>query len=227
MNESNNNSSNISSYFINCLLLAALVALVIIFLRQYFLWGYCRSISNLDGKEHPVQCEYADREKAADLLADLNVTAYQLIEHLNRKYGDKNNDRGKITRNLTKRYRGVDRLVETDPNNSLNDTAYTLDKGYLVSMCLRKSKDKNLSDFHSKNLLTFVFIHELTHIGANVQQHPQRFWDAFKWMLQEAVEAGLYSPVDYATDPIQYCAEALKVSYSPLYDDSLNKICCN
>ena len=223
MVESNGKKSTI----LTVVLVASLVVLVIFLMRQYFLWGYCREMSYVDGQEHRVQCDYADKEKAADLLADLNSVAEQLIEHLDNKYGDKNNDRGKMTRNLRQRYRGYERLVETDPNNKINDTSYTLDKGYLVSMCLRKSKDKNLSDFHSKNLLRFVFVHELTHIAANVQQHPQRFWDAFRWMLSEAVLIGLYQPINYANEPVEYCANALKVSYSPLYDNSLNDICCS
>ena len=93
-----------------------------------------------------------------------------------------------------------------------------------VYVCVRQRI--KIYEFHSKNLLAFVFIHELTHIAANVQHHPQRFWDAFGWLLSEAVDAGLYQPTDYSKAPVEYCADALKVTYSPLFDSSLNKICC-
>jgi hypothetical protein len=183
--------------------------------------GYCKELSEVDGKEHSVQCDYADKQKAADLLADLNITANKLIEYLNSKYENDKSQRGKLTKNLAKRYRGASRLVETNPSNSSDDTSYTLDKGYLVSMCIRKSKDKSKAAFHDINTLRFVLLHELTHIASNFEQHPEGFWVAFKWILKEAAEAGIYQPIDYSKHPIHnYCAQ-MQVNYSPYYDSSV------
>ena len=195
-----NSKPFLSFSYSNVILMAVMIVLAVILMKRYFLWGYCQQVSEMDGKPHRVQCDYEDKETASNLLSVLNSTAEKLIQHLSSKYKDKKNDRGDMTRNLIRRYRGADRLVETNPNNRLMDTAFTLDKGYLVSMCLRTSKDKNLSKFHEQNLLKFVFIHELTHIAANVQNHPPRFWEAFRWILTEASDIGLYVPKDYAKE---------------------------
>ena len=222
-----NNKLSTGSVFLDILLITIMIVITIVIIRQHYLFGYCKEYSSIDGLNHHVQCNYKDRTQAADLLAKLNDTAEKLIAHLKNKYNNRNDDRGNLTKRLDKRYRGSSRLVETDPNNYWGDTSYTLDKGYLVSMCLRKSKDKKLNDFHKLNTLRFVLIHELTHIAANVQQHPPRFWDVFKWLLQEAVEANLYIPIEYDKDPVKdYCAK-MDINYSPYYDQSLENICCD
>lgn len=215
------------NWCLDMLLLAGVVVLVVMLISRYALWGYCEEYSSVDGIEHKVQCDYNDKQKASDLLAQLNKRAVGLINYLKGKYYNEDNDRGMLTRNLVKRYRGPSRLVETDPNNGDGDTSYTLDKGYLVSMCLRKSKDKNSDEFHSINTLTFVLIHELTHIAANVDQHPPRFWDVFKWLLTESVEVGIYIPVEYSLEPIKSYCSRLNIDYSPYYDKDLKPICCD
>ncbi len=183
---------------------------------------YCEEESG--GKKYKVQCGYKEAETAANLLAKLNITALDLISHMNKKYGDKDTDAGFLTNNLVKKYRGYTRLVETDPNNSQNDTAYTLDKGYLVSMCLRYSKSKEDGKFHNYNTLVFVLIHELAHISSDVTQHPDRYWDVFKFLLNEAYAAGLYNPINYHYYPESNYCTRLDINYSPLYDSGLKKI---
>jgi len=222
-----NNKLSTGSILLDIVLLATLIVITVVLLGQHFLFGYCKEHSELDGKEHHVQCNYSHRTEAADLLAQLNDTAEKLIVHLKSKYDGRNDDRGKLTKSLASRYRGHSRLVETNPNNSSGDTSYTLDKGYLLSMCLRKSKDNNLNNLHDLNTLRFVLIHELTHIATSVQQHPNLFWRAFRWLLHEAAEAGLYTPVKYEENPVKgYCAK-MDINYSPHHDDTLENICCD
>lgn len=190
------------------------------FIYDSFLVSYCEEVAD-DGKKYKVQCGYKEADDAANLLSKLNTTAEYLIAHMKRKYGGKDNDAGFLTDNLAKRYRGYSRLVETDPDNKEGDTAYTLDKGYLVSMCLRCSRSKDEDKFHQLNTLIFVLIHELGHIAANVVQHPERYWVVFKFLLREAVEAKLYNPINYYNNPVpDYCTR-LKIDYNPFYDSGL------
>ena len=219
-----NNRISMFSVILNIAMLGVIIFLSLYFIHEHFLMGYCKELSDVDGKEHSVQCDYADKEKAADLLADLNISANQFIQYLNGKYGKSGNEYSKLTKNLSGRYRGSSRLVETDPNNNSKDTSYTLDKGYLVSMCLRASKSKSKAKFHDLNTLRFVLLHELTHIAADVVQHPQRFWEVFKWILKEAVAAGIYQPVDYSKNPVHNYCDVMSIDYNPYYDSTVKDI---
>lgn len=219
-----NNWISMFSVILNIAMIGVIISLSCYFVHEHFLMGYCTEVSNIDGKEHSIQCDYSDKQKAADLLADLNISANHIIQHLNEKYKNNNSDYSKLTKNLLDRYRGGSRLVETNPVNSSNDTSYTLDKGYLVSMCLRASKSKSKAKFHDLNTLRFVLLHELTHIAANVQQHPDRFWEVFKWILKEAVDAGIYQPVDYSKDPVHGYCDIMNIDYNPYYDSSVADI---
>ena len=174
-----------------------------------------------------VQCDYTDREKSSDTLYYLDSQSHKLANYLYEKYKNGNSDRSTLARNLHKRYRGRERLVETDPANRSKDTAYVIDKGWLLSLCLRKDKDKTVSSFHKRNFLTFVLIHELAHIAANVEQHPKRFWEVFKWLLHEAKnndpDDPIYRYINFKTSPVNYCG-ILNVTYTPEWDSTLKDI---
>ena len=170
-----------------------------------------------------VQCDYTNKDKAAEILIKLNKKGKTLIKKLDEEYKNSNNKDAKfLIKNLKNRYRGIDRMVETNPNNNQNDTSFTVDKGWLLSMCIRNGKN-NISGFHDLNTLTFVYIHELSHIASNVQDHPTRFWEAFKWLLKKSIDYGLYEEVDYEKHNIKYC-DKMHITYSPYYDNTLDNI---
>lgn len=219
------NKSGLFSNLTDYILIILLVLLLCKLAKEHFLLDYCNHLSDLDSNEHPVQCKYKDPKEAANLLAFLNTSGLKLIAHLNNKYTGKTGDAAELAQTLAAKYRGVERLVETDPDNDENDTSYTLNKGYLVSMCLRASKDKNSDNFHNKNILLFVYLHELSHIASKVQDHPTRFWEVFKWLLKEAIESGVYEYTDYDRNPVMdYCGGAMDINYTPLNDRSLTDI---
>jgi hypothetical protein len=66
------------------------------------------------------------------------------------------------------------------------------------------------------NTLTFIAIHELSHITTKSIGHKQEFWQNFKFMLENAVDIGLYSPEDYKKQPKEYCG--MKITDNPYYD---------
>lgn len=94
-------------------------------------------------------------------------------------------------------------------------TSTTYDKGRSMDMCL---KDVN-GEVHEDNLLKFVFTHELAHIMTYENDHPDVFWMNFKFLLEVAVDNGLYIPYDFASKPVQYCG--MMVNHSPLYDQTI------
>ena len=111
-------------------------------------------------------------------------------------------------------------IREISPLNAQGYTSYTEDKTRLV-LCLRKKiPDANgnypLEDI---NIMMFVVIHELTHMMNKTWGHPYEFWVLFKFMLQNASEAGVYTPINYRRDPLEYCG--MKITYNPVFDNSL------
>ena len=40
-----------------------------------------------------------------------------------------------------------------------------------------------MDNVEDDNLLLFVFLHELTHIGSECDQHEPEFWDNFKFLM--------------------------------------------
>ena len=93
-------------------------------------------------------------------------------------------------------------------------TAYSENKGEKLAFCLNTTKEGNkLIDI---NTLTFVALHELSHIMTESIGHNQEFWQNFKFLLENAKASGIYNPVDYKKDPKEYCG--MKINDNPYYD---------
>jgi len=62
----------------------------------------------------------------------------------------------------------------------------------------------------------FVAIHEMSHIATKSIGHKNEFWDNFKFLLENAKEAGIHDPQDYKEKPQEYCGMTIKDN--PYYD---------
>jgi len=162
-------------------------------------------ISSQDGNRYCVR-EREKMELAANLLADVTQKMKDMVKYLkDKKPEDVRTKRLVEGFNLTK-------ISETLPTSEL--TAYSENKGEKIAFCLNKRKDgTKLIDI---NTLTFVALHELSHIATSSVGHGQEFWENFKWMLQNAKEAGIYSPIDYKKYPEEYCG--MTINDNPFYD---------
>lgn len=168
---------------------------------------------------------------AAETMDSLNTYAHRLIKKLNEKYN--HDSRGidiikpeyrDIVINgiidLTKNFKTAN-MEENIPERSGGDTSYVIDKGDVFAMCLRDPKKNNLVDVaNDMNELKFVLIHEMAHLFTTTFGHDKLFWNNFKFILQEAVELGIYTPVNYKVDKQPYCG--IVISYSPLFDRELS-----
>jgi hypothetical protein len=170
---------------------------------------------------YKVYDEFNNSYEAAEILDKLNNDMIKLIKHLENKYlndpsfDDQNLIRG--IKQIRDMYKPKDTIQENVPKDSSDDTAYTINKGTIIALCLRYLNDKN--KFHDLNTLRFVILHEMSHIFSVTYGHDITFWTHFKFLLQEAIIIGIYDPVNYKLTPIDYCGVSVK--YNPLYDSSL------
>lgn len=180
--------------FFDIFVIFVLVAIGLVYIKKHYSEvEYVES--KVDGKKYLV-LSLPDKQEAADTLAELNKDMVKLIEHLTEKYPDDH-----AVKRLKKNY---------DPNNISEGspysgyTSYTVNKGQKLVLCIRQ-KDKTKKLIKDRNLLRYVIFHEAGHYASKTVGHNKEFWKNFKFIIQEAVEAGLYNKVNYKDNPQPYC----------------------
>ena len=163
-------------------------------------------ISEEDGNKYCVR-ERSRIDDAADLLAKTTQKCKQLVEYMNNKYPDKENVKRLVDGFNPKK------IMETLPTSKF--TAYSENKGEKIAFCLNRSKHDN-ENLIDESTLTFVAIHELSHVMTVSIGHKSEFWENFKFLLENAKEAGIHQPVDYKQQPKEYCG--MKIHDNPYYD---------
>lgn len=184
------------------------------FILLLCLWIYYNSdafqlkciIASKDGNRYCVR-ERSKLGKAANLLAQVTEKMKKMVDYMKKNYPE-----DLRTKRLVDGF-NPRRISETLPTSEL--TAYSENKGEKIAFCLNKDKYDvdNLIDI---NTLTFVALHELTHILTVSIGHKQEFWENFKYILENAKKAGIYQPIDYKKSPKEYCG--MTINDNPYYD---------
>ncbi len=162
-------------------------------------------IASKDGNRYCVR-EREKLELAANLLATVAEKCKNMVDYMKNKYPD-----DVRVKRLVEGF-NPKKISETLPTSEL--TAYSENKGEKIAFCLNTTKNGNkLIDI---NTLTFVALHELSHIMTESIGHKQDFWENFKFLLINAKEANIYQPVDYKKQPQEYCG--MTINDNPYYD---------
>lgn len=205
----------------NPLLLAVCILLSMYYLSNIDGFTSRQRICNeIDGRCYPVVSKFENTMSASEMLAYLNDFCIKLMRYMRTKYLW--NQQGSLHHaNMTKRLLQnyvSENIIENAPNSTVN-TSYVEDKGKVFAICLREKKSgKNL--LHDKNILEFVVMHEMAHMASIAHGHEDmEFWTNFKILLQNAKEAKLHEPVNYANKSVNYCS--LDVDYNPYFDDEV------
>jgi hypothetical protein len=186
-----------------------LIAFILLFcLRIYYesdAFNLKCIIASKDGNRYCVR-EREKLELAANLLAEVTQKMKNMVTYMKEKHPD-----DPRTKRLVEGF-NPKKISETLPTSEL--TAYSENKGEKIAFCLNTTKEGNkLIDI---NTLTFVALHELSHIMTESIGHKQEFWQNFKYLLQNAKEAGIYDPVDYKNNPKKYCG--MEINDNPYFD---------
>ena len=183
-----------------------LVICLYIYFDNYGAFDLKCIVSTVDGNEYCVR-ERSRIQEAADLLARVTDKCKRLVDYVHEKFPDKEN--------VQRLHKGFNpkKVMETLPTSKF--TAYSENKGEKIAFCLNREKTKN-EGLIDESTLTFVAIHELSHVMTKSIGHKSEFWENFKFMLEQAKEAGIHNPVDYKKEPREYCG--MKIHDNPYYD---------
>tara|TARA_Y100000816_G_C26073306_1_gene564762 strand:+ start:366 stop:962 length:597 start_codon:yes stop_codon:yes gene_type:complete len=163
-------------------------------------------ISDVNGNKYCVR----DRSKlhlSADKLANVNIKLNKLVAHLGKKFPNKEN-----VKRLVNGY-NPKKIYETLPTSEY--TAYSENKGEKLAFCLDTEKNNN-GKLIDLNTLTYVALHELSHIATKSIGHNDEFWQNFKFLITQAKEINIYNPIDYKKEPARYCG--MNINDNPYYD---------
>ena len=172
--------------------------------------------------------KFNHKDKASSLLSNIDQNMNEMINAFNTKYiniSDLNvcNKQKKlldtIKRKLNKTYRS-NSLQENFPTVVGKDVSYNVNKGEVISICLRNYN--NPDEFHEFNDLLFVTIHEIAHSCNESYGHDRKFWKIFRILLEVAVENNLYNNINYQEKPNNYCS--MHITYNPIFDKTLDDI---
>jgi len=164
--------------------------------------------SNVDGKTYRVR-DMPDKQEAADLLAKLRLKLTTLCDHLEKKYPDKM----QVKQIITNFRSDPNRFLEATPDAA--HTSYSVNKGEEIHLCLRQRSGADES-LVQENVMTFVALHELSHVCTESVGHGPDFWNNFGWLLKEAEALGIYRYTDFQAQPVTYCG--VSITDSPRYD---------
>ena len=159
--------------------------------------------SNINNKIYYVR-NLPNKEEAADKLANLGISLKELIDSLDESDKDKGSNNTKLKKKFNPNH-----ITENVPGSMY--VAYSVNKGEELSICIR---DKNSEKFIDDNTIKFVAIHELSHIMSNSIGHTKEFWDNMKYLLEKAISLGIYTSVNYSTNPVMYCG--MEIDSTPL-----------
>jgi hypothetical protein len=153
--------------------------------------------SDIDQKRYVVLNE-KDAKEAANMLATISK---QLITV--KTYLEKNHPDQPMTINIKNRF---DPSVISEGSPDSQYTSYTVNKGEKMVFCIRDAKSKRV---HDLNLLMYVSLHELAHVGCESIGHNAEFKRNFKFLLEIAEKINLYKPLPLGKQQIDYCGEKI------------------
>lgn len=185
------------------------IIIVLSIILAYLIWDtyYAGEVeyvtSTIDNNTYLVR-SLPDKEKAADLIANIRSKLQLLVDHLNKSFPNDNR---------------VNRLIENYNDDKISEgsesakyTSYSINKGEKIVLCLRSKDEKK--ELVELNTMMFVVLHEIAHIVTESYGHTPEFWNNFKWILNEAVNIGIYQSQDFNSKPVEYCG--IQITDNPL-----------
>lgn len=160
-----------------------------------------------DGRTYAMQ-DLPNKEEAVRLMSAIHGNLVKLVEHYK---SEPSLLQDPPVSRLVSRFQS-DVFVENDMSSA--DTSYSENKGQKIVVCLRDKTKAPEYPLIDENTIMFVMLHEMAHLMTETIGHTQEFWSNFRRILGDAVQIGLYRPVNYASRPTPYCG--MTITDSPI-----------
>jgi hypothetical protein len=154
--------------------------------------------SDIDNKEYLVR-DLKDKQTAANMLARIKLNIDKLVIHLE-SVKEENKDFEQFINQLSRRIKNVV-INESTPDSAY--TSYSVNKGEQLVFCLRSKS--YVDKMHSLNLIMYVCLHELAHVGNPEYGHGEQFQKIFAFFTNEAIKIGMYKKIDFNSKSEEYC----------------------
>ena len=187
-----------------------IIIIIIVIICMYIINTYFSNnihiLSDVDNQIYNVK---NDKNKyiIANLLAKIRQKLIIISNHLYKHKEDifmKYKDRIENLHNIIYDVEFIDNFG----NESI--MTQTVNKGKSIIFCLRYDDNKKI---YGINLLTYVALHELSHIVSPThtigKYHDNNFIEIFKLILIEAKKIGIYDNINFKKYPIIYCKEKI------------------
>lgn len=166
--------------------------------------------SSVDNEYYLVR-NMADKQHAADRLARTRAKLLRLRKYLEQSHTDK-----PFVAQMLKNFDfSPARFSESTPDAKY--TSYSVNKGEKIYMCLRQRNERE--ELVEENVVVFVALHEMSHVGTASTGHTPEFWNNFAWLLKQAEHIQIYAYTDFAAHPVEYCG--VHITDSPTYKESV------
>lgn len=186
--------------FLDVFIIFMILVILCFYVKEHFYNEVAYVKSDVDGRKYLVKT-LSDSQEASNRLARINNKLTEFIKKMKEKYPDHPD-----VKRLSDNY-NPDHISEGLPEAGY--TSYTINKGERIIVCMRQ---KDTNEFVDENVVLYPVLHELTHCAISDIGHTTKFWETFRWFLEEAVEMGIYRKVDYAKNPTPYCGIKLTTS---------------
>jgi hypothetical protein len=167
--------------------------------------------STVDNESYLVR-NLPDKQEAADRLARVRQKILLLRKHLQQSHMEK-----PFVKQMVDNFDcTADRFSESTPDAQF--TSYSVNKGEKVFMCLRQRNEKE--ELVQENIILFVALHEMSHVGTVSVGHTPEFWNNFAWLLKQAEATKIYEFTNFAAHPVEYCG--VHITDSPTYKETVH-----
>jgi hypothetical protein len=150
-----------------------------------------------------------DKDKAADLLAEMKKRLYKLVLYSCEKNDENDEDCIFIKKYSETIKRKFKKIIFRESTENNKFTSYSVNKGEEIVFCLRCKEDNSL---HNVNELMYVAIHEIAHVGCPEIGHTPLFLKINKILLKNATECNVYVYKNYSLFPEKYCGIKLSTN---------------
>lgn len=161
--------------------------------------------SDIDGELYLVR-DLQDKQYSANVLSKIKKNMIALNDYL----VERKRDFPKYTQYIDQLNSKIRNSILIE--NGVDDvyTSYSVNKGEQIVFCLRS---KRMADkLHDMNLMMYVVLHEMAHVGCPSVGHTEEFKMIFAFFTEQAIKIGLYEKIDFRNDPKEYCGMTITES---------------